>query len=106
MFETALQMGRRKGDRVGLAYASLGLACLAADLRDWQQASELHSAAQAFLNQGGLPWQQLEERYRQQSLGEVRSHLGDEQFDRTFARATALSYDDALDLALGKLRTV
>jgi hypothetical protein len=35
MFEAALRISRRVGDRSGLAYACLGLACLAADRHDW-----------------------------------------------------------------------
>ena len=33
-FEAALRISRRNGDRFGIAYASLGLACLAADAGD------------------------------------------------------------------------
>jgi tetratricopeptide (TPR) repeat protein len=41
MFETALRISRRNGDRPGLAYAILGLACLAADHGDWPRAATL-----------------------------------------------------------------
>jgi hypothetical protein len=37
------------GNRSGLAYASLGLACLAADAGDWYRARQLHGIAQVFL---------------------------------------------------------
>src|SRR5208283_3882747 len=35
MFEDALRKSRRNGERSGLAYANLGLACLAGDLGEW-----------------------------------------------------------------------
>ena len=38
MFGASLRTSRRNGDRAGIAYASLGLACLAADQGDWHQA--------------------------------------------------------------------
>jgi predicted ATPase/class 3 adenylate cyclase len=101
-FGKALRMSRRNGDRVGSAYASLGLACLAADAGNWHRAAELHGVAQAFLDRAGLPWQELEARYRRDSLGQVRAHLGQEQFDRAHDKGMALSVDDALDLASGK----
>ena len=101
-FEAVLRTSRRNGDRSGVAYASLGLACLAADAGDWHQAAVLHGVAQAFLDPTGQPWQELEARYRRYSLGQVRAHLGQEQFERAHAKGLALSIDDALNLASGK----
>ena len=102
MFEAGLRMSRRNGDPSGLAYASLGLACLAADRGDWHRAGELHGAAQAFLDRTGERWQEPEARYRQDSLDHVRARLGEEQFDRAYAKGMTLSLDEALDLALGR----
>jgi predicted ATPase/class 3 adenylate cyclase len=101
-FEAALRISRRIGDRHGVAYASLGLACLAADAGDWHRAAVLHGVAQAFLDRTGLPWEELEADYRRASLDMVRAHLGQEQFDRARTEGTALSFDQALDLAYGK----
>ena len=101
-FAAALRMSRRTGNRFGIAYASLALACLAADTRHWHRAAVLHGAAQAFLDRIGLPWEELEARYRQDSLGQVRAHLGKQQFDRAYTGGMALSPDEALDLASGK----
>jgi tetratricopeptide (TPR) repeat protein len=101
MFETALRMSRRYGDRSGLAYATLGLACLAADRGDWQRAAALHGTAQALIDQVAEPWQVLEARYRRGSLHKVRASLGQEQFGRAYAKGMTLSLDQALDLALG-----
>jgi predicted ATPase/class 3 adenylate cyclase len=105
MFETALRMSRRYGDRSGLAYATLGLACLAADRGDWQRAAALHGTAQAFIDQVAEPWQVLEARYRRDSLHKVRTSLGQEQFGRVYTKGMTLSLDQALDLALGTARS-
>jgi len=59
-FEEGLQISRRNGDRSGLAYASLGLACLAAGAGDWYRAGQLHGIAQACLDQTGESWQEPE----------------------------------------------
>jgi len=104
MFEAGLRISRRDGDGSGLACASLGLACLAADLGDWHRAGELHGAAQALLDQTGQRWEQGEARYRQDSLDQVRAHLGQEQFDRVYAKGTTLSLKQALDVALEEHR--
>ena len=98
-FRTGLWQSRRTGERIGLAYASLGLACTAADLGDWQRAAELHGVAQAFLDRMTEPWQDLEDAYRLDSLGMVRAALGDDEFDRAYSRGSGLSFDDAFSLA-------
>jgi len=101
-FQEALRIGRRNGDRAGIAYASLGLACLAADAGDWHRATVLHGIAQGFLDPTGLPWDELEARYREDSLGQLRAQFGPQQFERAYASGIALSPDDALTLASGK----
>jgi predicted ATPase/class 3 adenylate cyclase len=101
-FETALRLSRRTGDRADVAYASLGLACLAADEGDWHRAAMLHGVAQAFLDRAGLPWEELEARYRRDSLDRVRAHLGQDQLERAHATSMALSFGEAFDFASGK----
>jgi predicted ATPase/class 3 adenylate cyclase len=103
-FEEGLRVSRRNGDRSGLAYTSLGLACLTADAGDWHRAGQLHGIAQAFLDRTGESWQEPEARYRQDSLTTLRATLGAEQFDRAYAQGKALSLDQALDLALATTR--
>jgi predicted ATPase/class 3 adenylate cyclase len=92
-FETALRISRHSGDRSGLAYACLGLACLAGDRGDWQRAAALHGAAQALIDQIAEPWQLLEARYRRDSLHKIRTSVGEEQFARAYAKGLALSLD-------------
>ena len=73
-------------------------------LGDWHRAGELHGAAQALLDRTGQPWQPGEARLRQDSLNQVRAHLGQEQFDWVYAKGTTLSLEQALDLALAEHR--
>ena len=101
-FRTGLWRSRRTGERAGLAYASLGLACAAADQGDWRRAAELHGAAQAFLDRFAEPWQDLEEAYRRDSVAKVRAALGGDEFDRAYSRGTGLSFDDAFSLAMAE----
>jgi len=62
----------------------------------------LHGVAQAFIDPTGQPWEELEALYRQDSLEQVRAHLGQEQFDQAYAQGMALSSGEALDLVSGK----
>ncbi len=98
-FEASLRISRRNGERALISCASLGLACLAADRGEWGRAAMLHGVAQAFLDRSGGPWQDLEERYRQDSLAAVRAHLGGEQFDRAYAKGMTLSTHEGLQLS-------
>jgi predicted ATPase/transcriptional regulator with XRE-family HTH domain len=98
-FTAALRAGRRNANLVHVAFASLGLACLAADAGDWHRAAGLHGVAQAFLDQAALPWVDLEARCREESVHLVRAHLGKEQFERAHAEGMMLSFDEAIDLA-------
>jgi tetratricopeptide (TPR) repeat protein len=99
--QEALRASRRLGSKRDMAIAILGLACLAGDLGDWPQAAVLHGAAQALLDQTGVPWERFDARYRHQNLDQAGAALGDEQFQRAYARGMALSFDRAIDLALG-----
>jgi len=101
--QQALRVSRRIGDKTNMAAAIVGLACVAGDLDDWYPATVLHGAAQALRDQTGVPWDPFEARYRQESLEQADAALGDEQFQRAYARGMALSFDRAIDLALGQL---
>ena len=100
-FEAVLRISRRNGDRSGLAYASLGLACLAADRGDWQLAAALHGAAQGLTDQIAEPWQEPEARYRRDSIHKVNTSFGEEPFWRAHAKGMTLSLDEILEVALG-----
>jgi tetratricopeptide (TPR) repeat protein len=105
MFEAGLRIGRHNGNYSDIAYACLGLACLAADAGDWHRAGTLHGVAQAFLDRTGQPWQDPEARYRRENLGQLRARLGEEHADQAHAEGMTLSLDQALDLATGTART-
>ena len=99
-FRAGLWQSRRTGERMGLAYSSLGLACAAADLGDWQRAAELLGVAQSFLDRMTEPWQDLEDGYRRDSMAKARAALGGDKFDRAYARGSGLSFDEAFSLAM------
>ena len=54
--QEALRVGRRIGGKRTMAEAMGGLAFLDGDLGDWHRAAMLHGAAQALLDQTGVPW--------------------------------------------------
>ena len=101
-FQASLRLCRRSGEQPTMACAILGLGCLAGDLGNWERSALLHGVAQACLDRSGEPWQDTEARYRQHNLARVRSHLGDELFDRAYAKGMALSVEEALRMALGE----
>ena len=102
-FESALRVSSRNGMRGPAAYAVLGLACLAGDAGDWRRAAVLHGIAQAFIDSTGQPWERFEGGNREDSLADVRAHLGQEEFDRAYAAGKALSHEAAIDVASGKV---
>jgi predicted ATPase/class 3 adenylate cyclase/DNA-binding CsgD family transcriptional regulator len=105
MFVASLRASQRKGDRTGMAYACLYLACLAGDRGDWNLAALLHGSAQAAQDWAGIPWDDFDARYRQDSLDQVQATLGGEQLELAYAQGMALSREKALDLALSPLST-
>ena len=86
-----------------MAEAILGLACLAGDLDDWPRAAVLHGAAQALLDQTGGPWATFVAGIRLECLDLAVAALGEEQFQRAYARGTTLSFDQAISLALDEI---
>jgi predicted ATPase/class 3 adenylate cyclase len=101
-WQAALRTCRRNGNILWMAFACHGLALLAGDVGDWRRAAVLHGAAQALRDRIGGPWEQSTARQREDSLGRARAHLGKEQLERAYAQGTALSVEQAVDLALGK----
>ena len=101
-FDEALRTGRRTGDKAFMAGPINGLACLAADLGDWHRAAVLDGAAHALLDATGHPWEELEARYRRDSLDQVCARLGQQQFEQAHATGMALGLGQVIDLALGE----
>jgi len=52
------------------------------------------------MDQIGARWNPFDARRRQESLDRAGAALGDEQFQRAYARGMALSFDQAISLAL------
>jgi Tetratricopeptide repeat len=102
MLEAALRMSRRNGDNIDIAGACMYLACLAGDRGDWHRAATLHGAAQARQDRTKIPWEELDVRYRQESLARARARLGDKQLDQVYAQGMTLSLDQILELALSR----
>jgi hypothetical protein len=86
-----------------MTLALLGLACLDGDLGDWHRAAVLHGAAQTLSDQTGVPWDTFDTRYRQESFDQAAAALGDEQFERAYTCGMALSFDQAISLALDEI---
>ena len=103
-FGEALVLGRRSGDRMATAYACLGLACSAGDESRWHRAASLHGVAQALIDQVGSPWWEPEVRYRQASLDIIGEHLTGPELELALADGRSLSFDQMVDLALGRSR--
>ena len=99
-FRQALRESHRVGSRPDIPYATLGLACNASDTGDWRRAAVLHGFADAFLGSSGEPWQNPEDGFGQQSLDEVRAHLGDADFEAEYGRGKRLDLRSAVDMAL------
>ena len=79
MFGAGLRTARRNGDRAGIAYAILGLACLAADRGDW------HQAADAARRRAGLS------RPGRRTMGGTRGALSPGKPRPTCGRASAMT---------------
>jgi tetratricopeptide (TPR) repeat protein len=99
-FQDVVRRSRRTGDRYALTGALLGLGCLAADLGDWHRAAVLYGAEHALMDQIGAREDPFDARRRQESLDQARAALGDQQLQQAYARGKALSFDQAVDLAL------
>jgi tetratricopeptide (TPR) repeat protein len=105
-FEDALRLARRAGQKISIAGAILGLARLAADTSDWHRAATLHGAAQTLAGQTGVVWDSDEAEISQESLDRIAAALGDAQLQQAYTRGTALSLNQAIDLALQRAAAV
>ena len=99
--ETAVRISRRTGDKWALGGAIFGLACLAADAGDWHRAAMLYGSVHTLIDQIGAAWNPFDARRRQENLDQAGAALGEKQLQQAYARGRALSFDQAIDLALG-----
>jgi hypothetical protein len=66
---------------------------------DWDRAGVLHGFAQVFQDRAGIPRDEFDERYRQDSLAQARARMGDEPLERACAQGMTFSLEKAFDLA-------
>jgi hypothetical protein len=100
-YTEVLRISRRIGNQADIAFAVRGLADLAAHLGDWHRAAMLHGIAQAMVDQIQMRCPS-DERHREETLDQARAALGAEQVQQAHAHGMALSFDDAIDLALAR----
>ena len=100
MFATSLAIARRTGDRSGMAYSVLGMACLAGDAEDAERSALLHGAVEALFASTGQTCQEPEEGYRLASLRRVEALVGTVELDRLRHRGRRLEPEDAVREAM------
>ena len=71
-----MQRCRRNGNRSGIAYAVLGLACVAADDCDWVRAAVLFGASDGLFDRVGHTCEELEAATVEQALTRCGSTWG------------------------------
>ena len=101
-FTESMRVNRRSGDGTDIAYALLGIACVAGDEAAWRTSVVLHGVAQAIMDKRDEPWQWPEAGYRQRSLDEAKGSLVRTHFEEAYAEGMALSLADGIELALGR----
>jgi hypothetical protein len=84
MFDQSLDIARRDGDQLMVAYANLGLALVASRAGDAQTAATLHGAADAAHGKLGTRFDTLESRLRDTDLMRLRATLGDTAFETAY----------------------
>ncbi len=80
-------------------YVVLNLASCAGRLGRWDLGATLHGGAQVLLSATSDDWELQAATYRDKSIAELRSSLGD-NFDTRFADGLAMAPDDVIRLAL------
>jgi tetratricopeptide (TPR) repeat protein len=107
---------RRLGLRTGTANDIFKLACCATGMGNYLQAAQLtgaHDVMHAKIDVEVVPegafkwnkWTPLEQKVREDNRAALRRVLGEVEFERAYAVGRGLSFDQAADLALGKVRS-
>jgi predicted ATPase/class 3 adenylate cyclase len=114
-FERAAQMSRktliashRQGNRNNALFMIFVVACSSSNLGDHRRAAQLTGVYDAF-HDGivetatfAYGWTAFREGMRDDNRSRLRTLMGREEFERSYAAGTALSYEEAVDLALGR----
>jgi len=94
--QEALRVSQRIGDNRSMAEAR-GQAYLDGDLGDWHRAVMLHGAAQALLDQTGVPWDPFGGVTARKSSTRPARPRAMSSLQRAYARGMTLSFDLALE---------
>jgi predicted ATPase len=97
--DQALRITRRSGNRFGLAYSSLGIACIASDLERLSEAGQMYGVAQAFLDETSQSWLTPYLNLMLESIEKIKEALGEDAFDSAFTKGMSLDFPDAMALA-------
>jgi hypothetical protein len=109
----SLIASRRRGRRTREgAFEVFILACCATRTGDYRRAAELTGAHDvidaeilATVPAGAYWWSQSELEVRNDNRARLREILGEIEFEQAYARGTKLSFEKAIDLALGRAST-
>ncbi len=99
-FEEALHQSRRNGDSAGLAYSTLGLACLEAAARRCGRAAVLLGSADGQFERIGEILIAPEDRYHDEAVASARSALGPEEYERRALRGRAMGVQESFEFSL------
>jgi predicted ATPase/class 3 adenylate cyclase len=111
LLRTDLLTIRRLGsDQMGGANVLIAAACCAAWQGDLEVAARLHGAAdidiEAAVADGSFFWSPLERELRDGDQDKLREAMGAEAFEAAYRAGTALGRTEAIDLALGRARSL
>ena len=102
-FEESLVIRRQAGDRDGIAASLDDLAGVAASRGQPLGAARLHGAAAAVREAAGIALGRVARHELDDRLAALRSGLGDEEFAAVWAQGRAMTLEQAVDEALGRL---
>jgi len=110
MLRHCLLLARRIGLSQDLSSVLFGSACCATWRGDHHKAAQLHGAADVAiasgLTDGTIRWTAIEEQMRGQDQARLRHEMGAEDFELDHRLGQALSRQQAVDLALGRIPPV
>jgi predicted ATPase/DNA-binding SARP family transcriptional activator len=108
----ALVSSRRQGNRANVVTEIFALACCATGTGDYRRAAQLTGAFDVLdadvaevIPSRAQVWTPLEQRLRDDNLARLREVLGEREFGRAYDLGRGLSFDEAVDLALGRVRS-
>jgi len=101
-YDEALKLCRQIGDKWWVTVCLEGLANIAAQQDEAGLAAVLLGAAEHMHEQLGAPILAAYRENRDWSADRARARLGEPQFSEAWARGRALTYDDAIEAALGR----